>query len=220
MAPSGCCNGPGNPLSHAATLLVGGINLGRKILGMKPWNVEGTGNQTSEEDTITVISSIGTDDPSQDTTDAPTTIVDGDDFIDVGNTVVKTKNPFKSKGDKGQGTLKGEGNAAKDFMKGVKDAKKKQKKAEVGGQVISTLGSGEGEVETDTTVTATFADGIEDFNPEQKGGMFLLKRKDSTGKMKKSQVKSFRNAAQGSIKKQEEKVKTMNHEDIDINNGN
>lgn len=73
--------------------------------------------------------------------------------------------------------------------------------------------------EPDTTVTATFAGDIKDFNPEIEGGLMLLERKDSTTTIPKSEVGKFNQSAQQSIEDQEAKAAKIKHEDIDINNG-
>jgi RHS repeat-associated protein len=120
-----------------------GTKIYNKISSMDPINVEGDGEQTSEEDRITIISSIGTDDPSQDTTDAPTTIVDGDDFLNISKTA-KTKSPFR-KGDGMTNAIKKTKNMASEINSKVKDFKKgfshTKKTISLGKKVAASLAS-------------------------------------------------------------------------------
>ena len=85
MAPYDCC-GPRGVLDHTVTFTVGLINVGRAFLDLPPINIEGDAtddwvsgdrSHTSEEDKITVVVSDSRGD-NNDTTDAPTTFIDGD----------------------------------------------------------------------------------------------------------------------------------------------
>ena len=85
MAPYDCC-GPRGVLDHTVTFTVGLINVGRAFLDLPPINIEGDAtddwvsgdrSHTSEEDKITVVVSDSRGD-NNDTTDTPTTFIDGD----------------------------------------------------------------------------------------------------------------------------------------------
>ena len=219
MAPVGCC-GPKGVLDHTVSFGLGLVNLGRKFLGMEPYDPTGSSVDRSSSDGYTFVTEDGqpSGDPSTVTkTDGTVqevdvtglealTVVAGSKRTGRGDGMTTARDPSKK-------------TPASSFGDGVDRASDISNAADATSAAGNTMEAGN-KSEPDTTVTATFAGEISDFNPEIEGGMFLLDRFDSTATMKKSQVKAFNLKAAESIKKQEDKLKTMKHEDIDVNNGN
>jgi len=104
------------------------------------------------------------------------------------------------------------GDAAKSFKNGMKDAKKANKIGEEASGSIETSNK-----DPDTTVTAPFAAGIEDFNPEIKGGLIMSSVKDSTATMPQSEVSGFNQRAEQSVDTQDAEALEIDQETIDVN---
>ncbi len=80
----------------------------------------------------------------------------------------------------------------------------KQQKVGNALEAVSSNTNGNEKSDSDTTVTATFAGEVRDFNPDMKGGLMELVRTDSTVTIPKSEVNNFNNYAPKSIQNQVE----------------
>ncbi|MEW7279214.1 RHS repeat-associated core domain-containing protein [Aquimarina sp. 2201CG1-2-11] len=118
----------------------------------------------------------------------------------------------KPKGDgRTKATKKAKPNLASETKRGIKDGKKIVKRTEqvhkITKEARASINSNN--TEPDTTVTATFAGGIDTVINREDGTFVISSEKDSTVTINKSQVQSFNNNAAKSIQNQNEEIERL-----------